>query len=163
MCGSTALTPIHMATLEPNVEVKAGKPNIAKLLKPTKYHPNGRIKMGPDGEVEGPKNNVVRKKEKIIRHESGIEIARVEIPVNGGHVKAEGSVWRIALGGPKKYHQKLMADIERQKLTGKTDKTAPELEIEEAREYAEYRKYLAETKQDVAENADFYAWLKKAK
>jgi hypothetical protein len=153
-----------MATYEPKTETKAGRPNIQKLLKPTKFHPKGRIKIDPTtGEPVNTKNNVIGTHTKVIRHESGIEIGRVEIPVNGGHAKAEGSVWRIALGGPKKYHQKVLADRERLLLYGKSEKSAPHLELEEMQEYRMYEKFLKETSQEIAENEEFYKWFKKAK
>lgn len=124
----------------------------------------GRIKLTPTGEVEGaPKNNVLRINKKKIYHESGVVIAEQEIEVNGGHVLAPNSVWRIALGGPKKYHEKVLKDEERKRVRGGNDISAPELEEAEAKEYADYKDFLKEKGLTIAENEAFYAWLKAPK
>ena len=81
----------------------------------------------------------------------------------GGHVKAEGSVWRIALGGPKKYHEMVTKDALRFAATKRVDRGAPELEMEEAKEYVLYCNYLKEKGKDIAEDKDFYKWLEKDK
>lgn len=144
------------------VEVKAGKPNLAKLLQHTRYHPKGRVEIDPaTGEIVGAKNNILGYQEKIIRHESGVEIGKKRVPINGGHVKADGSVWRIGLGGPKKYHEKILADLEKFELSGKMDRSAPDLEIEEAREYHLYRIFLEEKDLRIADDKEFYKWKEK--
>ena len=152
------------------MEKKAGKPNLQKLLLPTKHHPDGRISIDPEtGMPRNPQNNVLYIKEQIIRHESGAEIGKLEIPVNGGHAHEKGSVWRTGLQGPKKYHQKVLQDDETYRLKGKMDRVAPELEIEEAKEYTLYLEFLKETgkadapRDQLPSDADFYAWLKKEK
>ena len=105
-----------MAT-QVKIEKKAGKPNLEKLLMPTKHHPHGRVQIDPEtGLVRNPRNNVLYVKEKIIRHESGAEIGKLEIPVNGGHAHEPGSVWRTGLRGPKKYHEKVLKDDETYRL-----------------------------------------------
>ena len=137
------------------IEVQGGKPDLKKLAKA------GRIKLTPEGDVVGqPLNNVLYVQERPIRHESGIQIGTQKIEVNGGHVKANGSVWRIALGGPKKYHEKVLKDEERKIMTGPIGfrPAAPTLEPEEAREYQEYKEFLKEKGVQVAENEEFYAW-----
>ena len=173
-----------MATAIGKTARKGGKPDVAALMKPTAFHPEGRVKIDPvTREVVNPKNNVLRTKTKILKHESGIELGRIEIPVNGGHVLAEGSVWRNALGGPSKYHKRVVDDNFRFRERGKKDRTAPELEYTEAKEYEMFKAYLTDTEQ--TENirgllegaketprmkeeyknidADFYAWVKEAK
>jgi hypothetical protein len=155
-----------MATVEPSREVRGGKPNVQKLLKPTKHHPKGRIKM-ENGEIVGTKNNILYYNEKVIKQDIGgmkVEIARVQIPVNGGHVKLEGSVWRVGLYGPEKYHKKVLLDKANFERKGSTkDRCAPELEQEEFDEYKKYLQFLKETEQEIAPNEAFYKWLKKAK
>lgn len=143
------------------IEIIGGKPDMQKLAKA------GRIKLNPDGTVVGsPKTNVLRIKKKKILHESGVQIGEQDIPVSGGHILANDSVWRIALGGPKKYHQKVLKDEERSRLftsrggVGSNDRSAPELEEAEAKEYVEYKQFLEEKGLEIAENADFYAWKK---
>ena len=156
-----------MATIEPSKEVKGGKPNIQKLLKPTKAHPKGRIKLDVQGEIVGPKANVLYKTEKVVKQDIGgvkVEIARYMIPVCGGHVKEEGSVWRIALKGPTKFHQKVLLDKKNAERKGNTnDQGAPELELEEYDEYKKYLEFLKEGKLEISTDKSFYAWLKKAK
>lgn len=156
-----------MAKIEPSTEVKGGKPNIQKLLKPTKYHPKGRIKLDENGEIVGTKNNVLYTKEKVIKQDIGgikVEIARVEIPVNGGHVKATGSVWRVGLWGPQKYHQKVLLDRANAERKGSTrDSCAPELTQDEFDEYKKYLECLKEKGVEILDDKAFYAWLKKAK
>lgn len=166
------------------IEKKAGKPNLEKLLIPTEFHPRGRIQIDPEtGQVAGAKNNIIDYKERIIRHESGVEIGRVKIAVNGGHVTEEGSIWRIGLKGPAKYHYRVLDDAYKLRARGKQDRSAPELEYEEAKEYHLFIEYLRKEglKKAVDEqlegkkmspqlqedfetlNSAFYDWLKAKK
>jgi len=152
-----------MAEIEPTTRIKGGRPDLVKLAKPTKYHPKGRVQL-VDGEVVGPKNNVIRvNKKKITQDVGGVKIvlAEIDIPVNGGHVKSLNSVWRVGLYGPKKYHEKVLIDRELKERKGGVDHIAPELTKEEHEEYKKYLEFLAEKKVEIAENADFYEWLKK--
>lgn len=137
---------------------RGGKPDLQKLAE------SGRIKLTSDGKVVGvPENNVLRVNKKKIIHE-GVVLKEIEIPVNGGHAKAEGSVWRAALKGPKKYHEMVLLDREFIERTGKKEHTmAPQLEAEEFAEYKKYLEFLKESDVEIAENADFYSWLNKPK
>lgn len=153
-----------MAEIEPSAQVIGGQPNLAKLLKPTKLHPKGRVKMNAQGEVDAPKATVIGHNEKTIKQKVDgmtVSLGTVQIPIYGGHVKCLNSVWRVGLNGPKKYHQKVLVDKELVKRKGATDDhTAPELTPEEFAEYEKYCKFLKEKKLEIAENEEFYAWLK---
>lgn len=140
------------------IELIGGKPDLKKLAKA------GRIKLKPDGDVEGQTVNPVLYEEKReIRHESGLVLGILTIPVNGGHAHMEGSVWRVALGGPKKFHEKVLKDNKRKEMQGDIGfrVSAPELTEPEYDEYMEYKAFLAEKGVTIAENADFYASLTK--
>lgn len=144
----------------PKIDLIGGKPDIKKLAKA------GRIKLRPDGEVEGQTvNPVLYIEKKEIKHESGIVLGTLEVPVNGGHAHMEGSVWRVALNGPKKYHEKVLKDEKRKIMQGPTGfrPSAPELTEAEFDEYTEYQAFLQEINQPIAEDADFYKWKKKGK
>lgn len=137
------------------IEVLGGKPDLKKLAKA------GRIKLTPTGDVEGqPQNNVLYVQEKQIKHESGIVIGTQKIEVNGGHVRAIDSVWRVALSGPKKYHEKVLKDEKRKVRVGEIGfrPSTPELTDEEFAEYTEYKAFLKEKNAEIAEDAEFYAW-----
>ncbi len=141
------------------IEIIGGKPDLKKLAKA------GRIKLKPDGDVEGqPVNPVLEIQKREIKHESGFVMGTVEIPVNGGHAHLEGSVWRVGLNGPKKYHEKVLKDEKRKLLQGAVGfrPSAPTLDFGsgEAEEYEQYKAFLAEKGVEIAENEDFYAWLK---
>jgi hypothetical protein len=142
------------------MEVIGGKPDLKKLAKA------GRIKLKPDGDVEGQTvNPVLYVDKKEIKHESGIVIGTLEIPVNGGHAHLEGSVWRVAFNGPKKYHEKVLKDEKRKIMQGEHGfrPSAPELTEPEFDEYVQYKSFLKEKGVTIAENEEFYAWLKKPK
>lgn len=143
------------------IELIGGKPDLKKLAKA------GRIKLKPDGDVEGQTvNPVLYVEKKEIKHESGLVIGTLEIPVNGGHAHMEGSVWRVALGGPKKYHDKVLKDEKRKIMQGGEKgfrPAAPELTEAEFDEYVLYKDFLAEKKLPIAEDKDFYAWMKNPK
>lgn len=136
------------------IELIGGKPDLKKLAKA------GRIKLKPDGDVEGQTvNPVLYVEKKDIKHESGVIIGTLSIPVNGGHAHMEGSVWRVALGGPKKYHEKVLKDEKRKIMQGETGfrVSAPELTEAEFDEYVEYKAFLAEKGITIAEDSEFYA------
>ena len=144
------------------IEVQGGKPDLKKLAKAK------RIKLKPDGDVEGQAvNPVLEIQKKEIKHESGFVMGVIEIPVNGGHAHAEGSVWRVALGGPKKYHQKVLQDQRRKQVQGELGfrPAAPQLDFDspESNEYEKYKEFLQEKGVEIAEDAEFYAWLKEEK
>jgi len=142
------------------IELIGGKPDLKKLAKA------GRIKLKPDGDVEGQTVNPVLYEEKReIKHESGVVIGTLTIPVNGGHAHMEGSVWRVALGGPKKYHEKVLKDIKRKEMQGEIGfrVAAPELSEPEYDEYMQYKTFLAEKGVTIAENEDVYVWVKNPK
>lgn len=143
------------------IELIGGKPDLKKLAK------SGRIKLKPDGDVEGQTiNPVLYVEKKEIKHESGIVIGTLEVPVNGGHAHMEGSVWRVALGGPKKYHEKVLKDEKRKIMQGGEKgfrPSAPELTEPEFDEYVQYKAFLEEKGVTIAEDADFYASLKEPK
>jgi len=139
------------------IELIGGKPDLKKLAK------KGRIKLKSDGDVEGQTiNPVLYIEKKEIKHESGLVIGTLEIPVNGGHAHMEGSVWRVALGGPKKYHEKFLKDEKRKIMQGVQGfrVSTPDLTEPEYDEYVRYKEFLAEKGLEIAENADFYAWDK---
>jgi hypothetical protein len=141
------------------VEVElGGRPNLKKLAKA------GRIKLKPDGDIVGhPSNNVLRVIEKPIKHKTGIVIGTQKIEENGGHVHKEDSIWRVGLYGPTKYHQKVLADEERKVLFGPLGfrPAAPQLELEEAREYAEYKEFIKEKGVQISTDDEFYASRKR--
>lgn len=142
------------------IELIGGKPDLKKLAKA------GRIKLKPDGDVEGqPINPVLYVDKKEIKHESGFVLGTLEVPVNGGHAHMEGSVWRVALNGPKKYHEKVLKDEKRMIMQGEQGfrPSAPELSEPEFDEYQQYKVMLKEKNVTIAEDADFYAWMKKPK
>ena len=142
------------------IEVIGGKPDIKKLAQA------GRIKMTPKGDVENQAiNPVLYVSKKEIKHESGLVLGMLEIPVNGGHAHMEGSVWRVALGGPKKYHEKVIKDEKRKLMQGEIGfrPSAPELSEPEYDEYVLYKDFLAEKGVTIASDAEFYAWNKTPK
>lgn len=144
------------------IELLGGKPDLKKLAKA------GRIKLKFDGDVENqPVNPVLYTEERPIKHESGLVIGTLKIPVNGGHAHMEGSVWRVALGGPKKYHAKVLKDEQRKAQHGPTGfrPAAPMLDFDspEANEYEEYKTFLKEKGVEIAEDAEFYEWVKSSK
>lgn len=152
--------------------------NLQKLLIPTEFHPKGRVQLdAATGMIKGPRNNVLYKTRKKI---GGREI---ELPVNGGHAKNEGSVWRVALNGPARYFWKMLRDEMAYRLRGSRAITAPKLEdaeLLEARQFVAYLlakqaegekvlpgdflnpKYdhgMRETFEEI--NKGFYKWIKK--
>lgn len=152
--------------------------NLQKLLIPTEFHPKGRVQIDTaTGMVVGPRNNVLYKTKKKI---GGRE---VELPVNGGHAKTEGSVWRVGLSGPARYFWKMLRDEMAYRLRGSRAITAPKLMDEELQEAREFVAYLLTMKADNKEvlpgdflnpkydlgmrdifssiNKGFYAWKKK--
>ena len=115
------------------------QPNIPKLMLPSEFHPNGRIQIDPvTKRPVSPDRNVLYKKEINRRG------AKMVIEVNGGHALKEGSVWRIALGGPSRYLWKFMRDQMHYKMHGSRSISAPkELmdgEMKEARAFVTYMK-----------------------
>lgn len=158
--------PIVKGSAKVETKKKGGKADVEKLLQHTEVHPKGRIQLDPEtGRVKNPQNNVLYRSKKKVRSEGKI-IGEIDVSVNGGHVLAENSVWRIALRGPSKYHWKVMQD-ERRFLLGKGDRSAPELTLPEEEEYLYYRVFLKETSTVLSERTIketdelFYEWLKK--
>lgn len=142
------------------IDLIGGKPDLKKLAKA------GRIKLKPDGDVENqPVNPVLYVDKKEIKHESGFVLGTVEVPVNGGHAHMEGSVWRVALRGPKKYHEKVLKDNKRMIMQGEQGfrPSAPELTEPEFDEYQEYLAFLKSEGVDMAEDEAFYSWKKQPK
>lgn len=159
--------PVVSGSLKQSAKRKGGKADVEKLLEHTDIHPEGRIQIDPaTGKIRNPKNNVLFKKKVQVKLD-GMTVAEKEIEVMGGHVKAENSVWRIALKGPSRYHWKVIQDDERFRFRGIASKSAPVLENEELKEYQYFRVFLAETGMIVEEqkwdetDKQFYAWLKK--
>ena len=158
------------------VERKSGSPNIQKLAKPTKSHPKGRVKLDENGEIVGPKANVLGKRKVRSRDELGNAIV-VEAPINGGHILYPDRVWRLALRGPTRYHARVLSDEERYRLTKKQDFIAPTLELTEAREYEKFLEFVKAEKVKVRPyeiqklkeheveydkiDTKFYKWLNK--
>ena len=70
----------------------------------------------------------------------------------------EGSVWRVALKGPEKYHKMVLAD-ELMRLR-KNDKYARGMAVDltdaEADEYIAYKEFLKEKGVEIATNEEFY-------
>jgi len=119
----------------------------------------GRIKLNSQGDVVGqPTNPVTHIEKREIKNEGGFVMGTIEVPVNGGHARMEGSVWRTALKGPKKYHVMVLADnIMRLRKHDKYARgSAPELTEEEADDYLKYEAFLLEKGVEIAEDADFY-------
>lgn len=138
------------------IEVQGGKPDLKKLAKA------GRIKLTPTGDVEGQSINPVLYVEKKPIKVQGHVIGTHEYSVNGGHAHMPGSVWRVPLGGPTKYHQKVLKDEERKKLSGIIGfrPSAPTLDAGEAKEYLEYLELLKEKGVSISTDEEFYAWKK---
>lgn len=121
--------------------VKQSQPDIARLLIPTEFHPNGRIQIDPStGMVRMPKRNVLYKTKKRVR---GVV---KEVEENGGHAKADDSVWRIALGGPARYFWKLLRDEMSYRLRGSKSVSAPTLTDEELTEARQFVAFLLDAK-----------------
>lgn len=119
-----------------STELKGGKPDLKRLAKA------GRIKLAPDGEVEGQATNPVAYVDKRPIKVDGVTVAVKEIPVNGGHAKLEGSPWRVAIGSAEKWHAKVLADEKRKALRPDNFKSSlPELTDEEI---ADYERFLSE-------------------
>ncbi len=141
------------------METSGGKPDLKKLAKA------GRIKLAPDGEVVGQATNKVIHVDKRPIKVQDVVVGHKEIPVYGGHATMGDSVWRVALQGPTKYHQKILNDNKRKELHGETGfrPSAPELTNEEAQEYLDYKKFLAENNVEISTDAEFYAGKTKGK
>lgn len=149
---------------------KGGRADLQSLLLHTPHHPKGRVQIDPDtGMVKNPKNNILFKKNIPVKVEGQV-IGLQEVPVNGGHAKKDGSVWRIALGGPVRYHLMVVADDYRFTYQGRNDRTAPTLTPEEFEEYQFFRTFVIDEKikvpvtrddQQVLNEIDemFYTWL----
>ena len=116
--------------------VNQSQPALERLLIPSDIHPNGRVQIDPKtGMPYMPQRNVLFKS-KITRR--GVT---KEIDVNGGHARKDGSVWRIALGGPTRYMWKLLRDELAYRLRGFRVFSAPALddgEILEARQFVAF-------------------------
>lgn len=168
-------------------ETDTSSQNILKLLKRTKHHPEGRIQLDEEGQVKGPKNNVLYINEipvTIITDKGRkIQIGTEKINVNGGHTKAfhpitgkqEDTPWRMSLGGPHRYHWYVLklAEVKRKNPTSK-DQVVPELEEGEWNEYMMYVEYLKKTgkkftrlqkyyDRSTNDNKEFYEWVEKNK
>ena len=154
------------------------EPHLPSLLIPTEFHPNGRVQLDPVTRmVRMPARNILYKT-KVKVH--GMER---EIEVNGGHAKADGSVWRIALAGPTRYFWKFLRDELAYKLRGSHSISAPMLTDEEIMEARQFVAYLLKMKEEGTSvlpgdflnkkydnglreqfagiDKQFYAWLKK--
>lgn len=154
-------------SLKASAQRKGGRVDLEKLLEHTEIHPQGRVQIDPaTGKLRSPKNNVLFTKKIKVKLEGQV-VAEKEVRVNGGHVKNEGSVWRIPLNGPARYHWKVMQDDHRFTISGRMDRSAPRLEHEEMEEYQYFRVFLKETETIVKEfewdevDKKFYKWLAK--
>ena len=159
--------------------VVQAQPSLHKLLIPTEFHPHGRVQINPvTGMVDMPQRNILYMN-KIRRR--GREI---EVEVNGGHAKADKSVWRLALSGPARYFWKLMRDEMMYKLRQTRTISAPVLEDAEMMEARQFVSYLLARKEKGEKalpedflnqkydhgmrekfeeiNKGFYDWLKKS-
>lgn len=137
------------------METTGGKPDLKKLAKA------GRIKLTPDGDVVGQaQNKIIHVDKKPIKVQD-VVVGVKEIPVYGGHATMEGSVWRVALRGPTKYHEKVLKDERRKLVHGAQGfrPAAPELDFDspEANEYEEYKAFLKEKGVEISTDAEFYA------
>lgn len=151
------LTPLSMSEMK----ILGGKPDLPKLAK------KGRIKMSSNGEVVGQaKNPILHVDKKPIKVQDQV-IGYKEIVVNGGHATREGSVWRVALGGPTKYHAKAQKDERRKEENGGVGfrPAAPTLDFDtpEYNEYQEYKAFLKEKGVDISTDEEFYTWKSKPK
>lgn len=64
--------------------------------------------------------------------------------VNGGHAKADNSVWRTALGGPARYIWKILHDELTYRIKNTRSISAPSLVVEEMQEAREFVTCLLE-------------------
>lgn len=120
------------------VDSRSGKSDLAKLLKATKFHPKGRVRIDPEtNKVIGTENNIIEIIEKPIEVETKeghkIVVGTKKYALNGGHCLSwhpltakQDCCWRMGLsdtskksekfpfghGGPKMYHMKRMKDDE---------------------------------------------------
>jgi len=138
-----------------------GKPDLKTLAK------KGRIKLKPDGDVDGQATNKVIHVDKKPIKVQDVVVGYKELPTYGGHATLGDSVWRVALGGPTKYHAKVLKDNRRKEAVGVQNfrPAAPELDFEspEYNEYEEYKAFLKETGVEISTDEAFYASKKKKK
>ena len=155
--------------------VKQSQPALERLLVPTDIHPRGRVQIDPKtGMPYMPRRNILYMN-RIRRR--GQEI---NVEVNGGHAKADGSVWRIALAGPTRFIWKMLRDELAYRLRGFRVFSAPSLTDEEMVEARQFVAYLIANNKDALPpdflntkydhgmreifsgiDKQFYAWLKK--
>ena len=136
-------------------QVRNGQPNLAKLLKRTKAHPNGRVQLDEHGEVSNPKNPTTSNSRTIVRANAlGLPV-EVTIPENSGHVVGDNSVWRIAMHQPsmeiagrslvasspqEMYHKMTELYLERCKIGKSADDFRPNLTDNELFSYQSWLK-----------------------
>lgn len=125
--------------------IVTGKVDLEKLLKRTKHHPKGRVQIDDaTGEVKNPKNPVIEKDVEVRTLVDGKEVTKL-IDRQGGHVLAEGSVWRAGMRwngkvGAEAYHE-MCLQYERQAAMGRTkDDFRPELTEDEKVDYLKWKK-----------------------
>lgn len=105
--------------------------NLQKLLMPSEFHPEGRVKLDPKTRMpEMPKRRVL--------YMDKVRATGRDREVNGGHALANDSVWRTGLGGPARYIWKFMRDEMNYRLKGSRVISAPPLTEEESLEARQF-------------------------
>src|SRR3990167_10193675 len=95
-----------------------------------------------------PKTKMVKMPPRNVLYEAKIPNSQRMREVNGGHAKAEGSVWRIALGGPARYIWKIMRDQCNYVIQGKRSISAPPLTMEEMKEAREFVTFALDARKE---------------
>ncbi len=88
-----------------------------------------------------PKTSMPKMPPRNILYEAKVPNSQRMREVNGGHAKADDSVWRIALAGPARYIWKIMRDECNYRVYGKRVISAPPLmpqEMIEARQFVAF-------------------------
>jgi hypothetical protein len=110
--------------------------NLQKLLL------KGRVKIDPATNMPVmPKRNVLM---------MGVSPHQRPMEINGGHAKADDSVWRVALGGPSRFVWKFMKDEVDYRVKGGGTRviSAPVLTQEEVIEAREFVTYVLEKRKE---------------
>ena len=153
-------TPLPHSTMA-DLKTIGGKPDLNKLAK------KGRVKLKSNGDVEGQATNKVLHVDKKPILVQEVVVGYKDLPTYGGHATLGDSVWRVALGGPTKYHQKVLKDKRRKESMGAFNfrPAVPELDFDspEYNEYQEYVVFLAEKGVEISTDEAFYTWKKEPK
>ena len=112
--------------------------NLQKLLL------SGRLKLAD----LDPKTSMPKMPRRNVLYEVKLKGTNRMIEANGGHAKAEGSVWRIALAGPARYIWKIMRDEANYRVYGKRSISAPPLMPEEMIEARQFVTFVLDARKE---------------